>query len=556
MQKKHPEEPEVAAAEILSKPEKDRAYEGLKKKGIYRSNQQAMRNNKEEYMRERNSKAAETDTVMCGYCRGFYASHYFHRHKQRCMAAEAGGVAVSVPLPVVQGNEMDNDPDFAADILGRFHPDDVGKFCQVDEVVLALGKSMYLRKKPVARINKSKGQEVRKSVMKEMRQLGSVLIEFKAQAKEDNLDLTSFDLLNRKHMKYLAAAVIKLSTNSESEEDIKAGTKLAIGNVIKETAKVMKVFYLEKEEDEKGKEVDNFVTVFNLKWPSLFADAQYKVLMERQKRLRKPARLPEEEEIKKLKEYMVPEMERITSETYALWTPSEFKELRNVTVCRLTLFNCRRGGEPSRLLIDEWKDAEEDKWLPQHSLANLPVAEQQLIKKYKIAYQAGKGQQRLVSVIIPADCLPAMRLLASEEVRSHAGVAPGNKFVFANTQLSLDHVGGWAATKEMCTKAGLSHKVTATDMRHRVSTYYANLEVSDKEMDLMFSHLGHCGKTNVDVYQCPLAAATITKVGRHLEHLDCHGKTTLSVSIGIIAHDVQVTLVSAAKCILGTTGNV
>lgn len=39
--------------------------------------------------------------------------------------------------------------------------------------------------------------------------------------------------------------------------------------------------------------------------------------------------------------------------------------LRDALVCRLTLFNARRGGEPSRMVKSELKDALEGKWIDQ-----------------------------------------------------------------------------------------------------------------------------------------------------------------------------------------------
>jgi len=69
-------------------------------------------------------------------------------------------------------------------------------------------------------------------------------------------------------------------------------------------------------------------------------------------------------------------------------------------VARLTLLNAWCGGEPSRLLLKEWKDAENDVWLPNSTINAIEdPAEQVLVGKFKIAYQAGKGKQHLVSLL-------------------------------------------------------------------------------------------------------------------------------------------------------------
>jgi len=60
---------------------------------------------------------------------------------RQCTAAEAGTTAVSVPLPVVM--QHDDADEFCREVLSKFHPDPVGKVCQSDEVVIALGKHLY-----------------------------------------------------------------------------------------------------------------------------------------------------------------------------------------------------------------------------------------------------------------------------------------------------------------------------------------------------------------------------------------------------------------------------
>ena len=48
----------------------------------------------------------------------------------------------------------------------------------------------------------------------------------------------------------------------------------------------------------------------------------------------------------------------MTNNTYGFIAEDEYVFLRNAVVCRLTLFNTRRGGEPSRLTLKEWDEAD------------------------------------------------------------------------------------------------------------------------------------------------------------------------------------------------------
>jgi hypothetical protein len=74
--------------------------------------------------------------------------------------------------------------------------------------------------------------------------------------------------------------------------------------------------------------------------------------------------------------------------------------LRNALCARLTLYNARRGGEPSRLRLDQWNDAVEERWIDKEALKKLPDCQLENIKSHRLLYMAGKGNH-LVPVLIP-----------------------------------------------------------------------------------------------------------------------------------------------------------
>ena len=47
-------------------------------------------------------------------------------------------------------------------------------------------------------------------------------------------------------------------------------------------------------------------------------------------------------------------------DTYRVWSSKEYIELRDVSDCRLTLFNAKRGEQPARITIANWIDAKND----------------------------------------------------------------------------------------------------------------------------------------------------------------------------------------------------
>jgi len=64
--------------------------------------------------------------------------------------------------------------------------------------------------------------------------------------------------------------VQELSRCSDANGELKTRMILALGYVLKTTAKVMTGKYLIEDKDDKARDVDNFTTVLNLKWEICF----------------------------------------------------------------------------------------------------------------------------------------------------------------------------------------------------------------------------------------------------------------------------------------------
>ncbi len=96
----------------------------------------------------------------------------------------------------------------------------------------------------------------------------------------------------------------------------------------------------------------------------IFAGAKYLMNKSRQERLRLPTRIPVEQDIQKLRNFTVGAIGEL-SECDGFDRLS-FVHLRNLICSRLTLFNARRGGEPSRMSVDQWNNHHQ--WLNQDTL--------------------------------------------------------------------------------------------------------------------------------------------------------------------------------------------
>lgn len=125
----------------------------------------------------------------------------------------------------------------------------------------------------------------------------------------------------------------------------------------------MRANYYLIRQDEKAEEMNKFMTVLQIIWPSFFASAEESVVKKRQTDLRRPERLPSIEEIEKLRDFAKETIEKLSSDLIERLNYNQFCQLRDAVVCRLTLYNARRGGEPSRMTIKDWEDALRGVWI-------------------------------------------------------------------------------------------------------------------------------------------------------------------------------------------------
>jgi hypothetical protein len=198
-------------------------------------------------------------------------------------------------------------------------------------------------------------------------------------------------------------------------------------------------------EDDKASEVEKCLSVFKLKRNYIFGDAEYYAHKESQSNLRKPEVLPKEIDILNIGTHILDKFLIITTDPFIMWFASEYVELSDLVVSRLTIFNA---GEPARLELEEWGDAENGSWVNQTMLNS---CEDELVKSTKIAYQSGKGN-KLVSAMIPDDTVAAIKLLVDPEIRKKASIHVDNKYVFPSTKSSLDHTDGWHSLHNLCSR--------------------------------------------------------------------------------------------------------
>lgn len=506
----------------LKSSERKDAFQDLKRKGIIEFNKREAAKDQPAYQSERQSKKYK-NVVLCSSCSSFISKRFFSIHKKRCRSktdAPASAIPMFEHTLLLQSSQKLSS-EFLTTVLSKVRNDDIGNLVRQDEFILYLGQKYYLKN----RHKKSKIGTVRKTARSEMRLLAKLYQTVKSYQSFLKVNDNLTDMFIRDNFYTLSDALDDITNN---EDGMKAGLRQkAYYLIIGASKRLRDKFFIEKQED-LSKEIGSFLAAVKSSEELFLSNAQYNLENARLTTIRKPCRLPLEEDIKVLHSYIQRRLKEL-ADSYIFWSPSTFIQQRNLVMVRLTLLNARRGGEVGRLLLNEWRDADNESWIDNQRIKTLSEADQILVRANKIAYQAGKGNKHVVSILIPEDAVKPMQNLSDPEIRKLVGVAASNNFLFASTQLSDLPFSGWHALKDICSEVDLSKPelINATTNRHRVSTIYAGLDLNDNDRELFYKHMGHSAQMNREVYQAPLALAGITNVGRNLLNIESGGLSTL-----------------------------
>ena len=143
-----------------------------------------------------------------------------------------------------------------------------------------------------------KKQEVVSNVRSDMRRLANLYTRFKCYKGENRLPSdkgNSGDMFHRGNLEDLKSS-IEDYTDTQQEKQ-KAGLKAALHYLIKGSADKCIEFYLGMDDDVQTEHIKIFMILLELRKHEIFADATYDLNKRRNEKNRKPAELPNEEDV-------------------------------------------------------------------------------------------------------------------------------------------------------------------------------------------------------------------------------------------------------------------
>lgn len=244
----------------LPKDLRDRAFDLMKKEGIFKANTELLKSqriNEINLIRERNQ--GSFNLKICSTCKGFFKASMIFKHKNKCLAAE-GSTNAPVSLStrsLVPDNEFTKE--YREEILESFRDSEYGSLIRDDIWIKHYGYFLYENLQ-----GSCKKVEKRLSLNSKLRRLAHLFLEFKrivADRKQIVVESCS-EMFNIDFYEELKLAIGNMTRDKDSNK-IKNGLKLTLKYLVKDVCDAMHVYYLKRKENKKAEDLGNYMLVLN-----------------------------------------------------------------------------------------------------------------------------------------------------------------------------------------------------------------------------------------------------------------------------------------------------
>lgn len=211
-------------------------------------------------------------------------------------------------------------------------------------------------------------------------------------------------------------------------------------------------------------EADDFISLYKHEFTDRMASAAHASYRLKGNSL---SEFPDEADLKLLRDYQNTKLPELM--TALKDNPDEFvwRELAEITLSRVLVFNARRGSEAAELTVHDYRNATNR--VDPALACNLTTVEKQLIQRLTVVNVTGK-RDRPVPILLTRDMNNALTALC--ESRSRCGIVEGNMFVFALPQSRKGHLNFFGTLRRVAARAKLvkPHLLTTTRLRKHLAT--------------------------------------------------------------------------------------
>ena len=535
MERHHKNEDDVRDALLHPTNSKERkdAWSLIRRKGDYKTNIEALRNNNGKIIVARDSKRLTHEFLPCQYCSGFFSEKTLYKHEKKCPAKiktteTPGSSAVRSSRALLD----------AALSSGSF--DNVHKLLLAtskrDEFLIIIRNDPSLMLYGAVQLSKTEPRGY-SSIRTILRSLAKLLHEFRELKQSDTE--TAKSMVMCENFDTSLTAALNLAGFQGPRKMKKTSIIGKYGGYLKNLAEYLRSVALRESDDVTLKKLCNFIELYDTDWRPYSAHGRATSL---KNKANAPEELPLEEDVRLFRAFIISQinqiLERLDQGKVKL---HELKDLARYTMARTMTFNARRGGEPSKLTLANWEAVEDGRWKRKSDIDALkdPI-ERKLASRLQLCYVEGKkkrgGTKAIVPILFTDEVCRSIRYLI--KYREFLGIHSSNEYLFAAGDCYLK---GWDTLQSITRKIENLEKpqlITPTRTRKFLATVLQLLDMSDAELTWLTNHFGHTKDVHFTWYRREDSTVELTKVARVLMAVD-EGKDIKNKKIDDILKEGQ-----------------
>jgi len=462
-------------------------------------------------VRRPNADISHSDFLPCRFCFGFFYRKELWRHCDKCKfrdtevpaAKSCQKDAALLLTPYVYSTSRLSAE--VQQVLSIMSHNDVSLVAKNDTLILSYGELLA----------HSKPSNQFKHVSMRMRMLARLLMRLRNNTNQPDAELSSFIKPDRfddivcavqQEAKYVASA------HSSSARLNKPSVALKLGYALRNCSGLVVNRALRERNVVLERDAEAFIRLYDTEWKVRVSSVALKTMKD--DRRKKQDLLPLTSDLVKVRTYLDKSVVEYCEALNEHADTDNYSSLVSITLTSVILFNKRRSGEASRMLIESYHHCKATTSGLNDIQKTLTNVEQQLCSRLKLVEIPGK-RNRTVPVLLTTDMVSAIDCLLQK--RHKVGVDEANPYVFARCS-GLNSVDGHTCVRKVVDSVKLQRPdlVTSTYLRKYIATVSQLLDMKGNEFELLCRHMGHSANVHKDYYRLPSHTLELAKLSKLL----------------------------------------
>lgn len=504
MERKHSNETEVAKILILPKGSKERrnAWITLISKGNYNHNCKVLEKGRgtiiPKYRPRKNEEKEKEKYLPCVHCLGFFVGTDLWKHQKTCPANKS---LQKFKHPVCEGRLLlPCDSKISKElhqIISKMRNDVITLTVKNDKTILQFGK----------RLCEKLGHHSHNHnyIAQRMRELARLMIAVQ-DIKPDVRKLE--EILYPEYWDTLLNAVRNVAGYNENSHGYQVPSlPLKLGHSLSKCAKILRNMAIMENDSERKQKADEFFNLYNDEWGERITSHALETLQTA--KFNKPKLLPTVQEVTTFHKFLKSKLDSILKKENI----NDYRELAEICLVQLILFNRKRSGEVERIKVAQIKSMYESAEVDDEVKKSLSKFEVALLKTHKRIEIRGK-RGRKVPILLTNEMVNAIEKLM--KMREELGIKSDYLFIGKGCLLPFRGHDCMRKLANQCRPDLLNTLMRSTNLRKQLATMSQILNLSLRDQDVLAKFMGHDLSVHREYYRLPESTLEVAKVAKIL----------------------------------------